>query len=487
MRRLTLRASPMQKLSGVVLRSDPPLRVAIAVLPKLWRPKVPSDQACAWLSNWSGDTLAATIYEGDTLSVSVSGEHAQRKLAMLEDLCRDCANKDAREKVLFEPAPIDDLVHNAPSTDFDAAALDLVLLSELAAIDPSTAITGEFSANPIAADWLLPFLHRRFVQLVSVAMRHARRGYAERREMLDTVRGRPRGNSLALSLESGVPAVECDFEEFEFATPLLRAIVAGLEEIARSTVSLKIARSPTLHRILEENKSRSIGLRNRLGAVPALPAPDAIRVARAMRLNRLERAWNPALRLIDPILERKALAASAAPEPSQVIDALSENSVGRFLRIEVETWDVWQKLLTNAASSIGEIRDFGADPPWKELGQGPRPDIDLQWNERRLILDAKYKHFDGRADVADAYQMFAYSHLMRGAPKAKDLFLLYPDRGMALATEGYRRMPQLHSTDEVRLSLVPLPWPTRDDLRTPDDFLTGLALLMRKRLAPLSR
>ena len=488
MRPITLRASPMQKLSGIALRNDGTLRVAIAVLPKLWREAKPAAQCSAWAIDWRSDALSATIHEGDTLTVRVSGQHAERKADMLGSLTVECGAHLDAEEILFAPAPepVDSAAHPQPRTDADSAALDLMQLADLAQIDPLHALAGDFGANSIDLDWLLPFLHRRFVHGVSDAMRHARRGYVERRETLDTMRGRPRGESLALALATGVAAVECEYEEFEFATPLLRAIATGLEAVARASLSPTLAGSRVLQQVAAESKSLAIGLRNRIAEVPALPTRDALRIARTARLHRLERVWDPALRLIDPILQRTALVASQDFDTIHLSDALSEQGGGKFLRIEIPTWQVWQALLTNAARSIGTVEPSKADPPWSNLTDDSRPDIDLRWTDRRFIIDAKYKHFDRSVSVADAYQMFAYSHLVQGEPKVHDLFLAYPDCASATASEGHRRMPQHRATEDVRLSIVPLPWPTRSDLADPKVYRTLLESKLRARLSAMS-
>jgi len=483
MRPITLRASPMQKLSGIALRNDGTLRVAIAVLPKLWRKTQPAADCSAWSIDWNNDALTAAIHEGDTLTIRVSGEQAERKADMLSSLTVECGSNPDAEEILFAPAPVPvgSGSHPQPRTNFEPAALDLMQLADLAQLDPLNALAGDFGANSIDLDWLLPFLHRRFVHGVSDAMRHARRGYVERRETLDTVRGRPRGESLALALATGIAAVECEFEEFEFATPLLRAIATGLETVARASLS----HSGVLQQVTAESKSLAIGLRNRIAEVPALPARDALRIARTARLHRLERAWDPALRLLDPILRQTALVASESFDTTHLTDALSEQGSGKFLRIEIPTWKVWQNLLTNAARSIGTVESSKTDPPWSNLTGVPNPDIRLRWNERRFIIDAKYKHFDRSVSIADAYQMFAYSHLVQGEPRVHDLFLAYPDCASATAIEGHRRMPQHRATEDVRLSIVPLPWPTRGDLAAPAEYRTLLESKLRARLSAM--
>jgi len=464
---LTLRASPMQKRSGVVLRRDGALRVAIAVLPKLWRETVPRDQVSAWTVEWDQDALTATVHEGDVLTVRISGEHSERKAALLESLAVECRNDDDAEQVLFAPAPIDRLPRAAPVAAFDAAAIDLMQLADLAGIDPTEAIAGDFDASLTELDWLLPFLHRRFVHNVADAMRHARRGYTERRESLDTLRGRPRGESLALAIATGVPVVECEFEEFEFATPLLRAIASALEAVARASLPTMFRHSDSLRGIAAESSSMAIGLRNRIAEVPALSAHDATRVARSLRVHRLERAWEPALRLIEPILLRAAPAPSSTTDSPIRAESLSAAEGGRYLRVELPTWKVWQALLTAAARSLGTLRPSGAHPPWDKLQNDLAPDIDLLWNGRRAVIDAKYKHFDRGLSVSDAYQMFAYSHLVRGHPPSRHLFLMYPDPAGEIRARGYRRMPQYLPGDQPRLGLVPLRWPSRSDLADP--------------------
>jgi McrBC 5-methylcytosine restriction system component len=487
MRRITLRASPMQKLSGVALRNDGSLRVAIAVLPKLWRDSKPTDQCRAWAVDWIYESLTAAIHEGDTLTVRVCGDHAEHKVSLLDSLARECGAARSAEKVLFAPVPVDDAPHAEPIADFESAALDLMQLADLAAIDPLNAAAGDFGANSCDFDWLLPFLHRRFVQSVAVAMRHARRGYVERRERLDSIRGRPRGESLALALETGVASLDCDFEEFEFATPLLRAIATGLETVARAQLAPVLTRSAALRQVADESRGMAIALRNRIAEVPRLPAHEALRVARTARLHRLERAWDSSLRLIDPILLQKALIAADRSDTANLTEAFRNHGGGKFIRIEIQTWDVWQRLLTSAARALGIVEPSRVDPPWSNLTALPKPDIHLRWNDRRFIIDAKYKHFDRQVDPGDAYQMFAYSHLVHGEPKVRDLFLAYPDCSNAKADAEHRRMPQRRPVENVQLSVVPLPWPTRAELVEPDHYRATLVATMRHRLTALTR
>jgi hypothetical protein len=477
----------MQKLSGIALRNSDMFRVAIAVLPKLWRDSKPANQCRAWTVDWNQGPLTAAIHEGDTLTVRVSGDHADHKASLLDSLARECGDARDAEEVLFAPAPVDDAPHAKPTNDFESAALDLMQLADVASIDPLDSAVGEFGANQCDFDWLLPFLHRRFVLSVSDAMRHARRGYIERRERLDSIRGRPRGESLALALETGIASVDCEFEEFEFATPLLRAIATALELVARASLGPASARSTVLRRVAEESKRLAIGLRNRIAEVPGISSSEALRIARTARLHRLERAWESSLRLVDPILQQTAFIAASGFDRNPLTESLGELGSRTFVRVEIQTWDVWQRLVTQAAASLGKVEPSEADPPWEHLTAAPNPDIHLRLDDRRLIIDAKYKHFDRRVDISDAYQMFAYSHLAKGNPRVQDLFLAYPDCSSATAAAEHRRMPQRRPTDDVRLSVVPLPWPTRADLLEPDRYRTALSASMRHRLTALTK
>ena len=495
MRRLTLHASPMQKLSGIVLRQQESLRVAITVLPKMWRPAAHLQNSRNWTLEWSSGSLSAVLYEGDVVTVEISGDHLEQKHALLESLMTECGATGAAEKVLFSPTPTPRQREPLPANNFEEAAIDLMRLADLAGIEPLDATAGEFYAAPVEIEWLLPFLHRRFVRAVTNALRHARRGYVEQREILDTIRGKPLGESLARALATRVPAVECEFEVFEYATPLLRTIAAGLEAVARASLPAGLPRAALVAQVAADNTAQAISLRHQISEVPTMPARDAIRIARTARLHRLERAWEPALRVIDPILRRNGALADFDLTASQLAEALAEQGSSRFLRVEIPTAQVWENLLRASARTLGTLLDGAVHPPWEGGVVGdPKPDIDLVVQDHmdialpdrtRLIMDAKYKPMTRGVDIADAYQMFAYSHLMKDEPKVSSLFLVYPDPCAMNHSAGYRRMPQRHD-GPMRLNVVSLAWPSRNDLATPDAYKVELVSALARRITAMA-
>jgi hypothetical protein len=159
-----------------------------------------------------------------------------------------------------------------------------------------------------------------------------------------------------------------------------------------------------------------------------------------------------------------------------------------YFAYEEDSAALWQQLVGRAmvaaaAKTSGKVVfDDGlgdgtitALPPWAfgdNLGR-PAPDFVYLAAEESWVwcVDAKYKWFhDGRPKTDDAYQLFAYSHLVAAKATGRrplDLALVYPASGVSsLRRSGpFLRQPQSGSqTTPVRLFSIAARFPTVEDV-----------------------
>jgi hypothetical protein len=482
MNSITLHASPSQRRCGIAVRAKGDLQLTAVVLPKPWRSSAAIRSNSALAVAWTGSRLCLTLHEGDRIRIDFAPDDARaadrREVAegLVSPALAPADPSSEQEIPLFAfSAPVSAVETISPRESVDVdAVVDLFRLCELASVDPIAQSAGDLGALPVKDAWLLAYLQTRFIQSTSNALRQARRGYVERRERLSTIRGRPRGDSLAVALATGEAVVECDFEEFEYSTPLLRTIAACVDSVTRTQPS----GSAALRARIESNCRDATSLRIQLAEVRSFEPAAALLFARRHRLSRLERPWAQAFCLAPAVLRRSALLGQ-----SDALSALSADLVGaenaqNSLRIELDTASIWEQLLRGSAKRIGAWQSASCESPWDGLTGQPKPDIAFEWprtaDAEPIILDAKYKLFDGRPTPEDAYQMFAYSHLAKmGAQEARRLFLGYVADQHDSAARTHWRLPRYARQDKV-LGLLPLPWPTRQDLSSGHAYFARL-------------
>jgi len=494
MNSITLHASPSQRRCGIAVRAKGDLQLTAVVLPKPWRSGAAIRSNSALAVAWTGSRLCLTLHEGDRIRIDFAPDDARaadrREVAggLVSPALASADPSSEQEIPLFAfSAPVSAVETISPRESVDVdAVVDLFRLCELAGVDPIAQSAGDLGALPVKDAWLLAYLQARFVQCTSNALRQARRGYVERRERLSTIRGRPRGDSLAVALATGEAVVECDFEEFEYSTPLLRTIAACLDSVIRTQPS----GSAALRARIESNCRDAASLRIQLAEVRSFESAAALLFARRHRLSRLERPWAQAFCLAPAVLRRSALLGQ-----SDALSALSADLVGAenaqdSLRIELDTALVWEQLLRGSAQRIGVLHSASCESPWDGLVGQPKPDIAFEWprtaDAEPIILDAKYKLFDGRPKPEDAYQMFAYSHLADlGGREARRLFLGYVAARHGATPRTHRRLPRYSRGDRL-LGLLPLPWPDRNELSTPDTYRLRLGDELERLLRVLN-
>jgi hypothetical protein len=484
MNAVTLHASPSQRRCGIVVRAKGDLQLTAVVLPKPWRSRASLGSNSAQAVEWTGARLCLTLYEGDRIRIEFPSDDARaadrREIAeglVSQHQAQAVASSEQEQPLFAFSTPTNTVAASGPRESVDVDAIvDLFRLCELSGIDPISRSAGDLGALPVEAAWLLAYLQTRFNQSTADSLRHARRGYVERRERLSTMRGRPRGSSLAVALATGEAVVECDFEDFEYSTPLLRTIAACLDAVIRTQPS----GSNALRARMEKNRRDATSLRIQLAEVRSFEAAEALLFARRHRLSRLERPWVQAFGLAPAILRRSALLGQSDHPTALSAGLVGAESAQDSLRIELDTAVIWQELLKDSAQRIGSLRKASCDSPWDNCLEPPRPDITFEWprtdTAEPIILDAKYKFFDAKPTAEDAYQMFVYSHLAKlGGREARRLFLGYVDAG-AHATVGrhlHSRLPR-YSRDNKFLGLLPLPWPARAELSEPEVYRTRL-------------
>lgn len=494
MNAVTLHASPSQRRCGIVVRAKGDLQLTAVVLPKPWRSRASLGSDSVQAVEWTGSRLSLTLYEGDRIRIAFTSDDARaadrREVAegLASQVPAQAGASSEQEQPLFALSTSTTTVaDSSPRASVDVDAIvDLFRLCELSGVDPIARSAGDLGALPVEAAWLIAYLQTRFNQSTAGALRHARRGYVERRERLSTMRGRPRGSSLAVALATGEAVVECDFEEFEYSTPLLRTIAACLDAVVRTQPS----GSDALRARMEKNRRDATALRVQLAEVRSFDVAGALLFARRHRLSRLERPWVQAFGLAPAILRRSALLGQSDHPTAFSADLVGAESAQDSLRIELDTAVIWERLLRDSAQRIGSLQQASCESPWDDCLDQPKPDIAFEWPRadaaEPIILDAKYKFFDGKPTPEDAYQMFAYSHLAKlGGREARRLVLGYVESGAQATARTHLRLPR-YSRDNKLLSLFPLPWPARTELSEPDTYRTRLGGELERMLRALS-
>jgi hypothetical protein len=182
----------------------------------------------------------------------------------------------------------------------------------------------------------------------------------------------------------------------------------------------------------------------------------------------------------------------------------AEQDQGTVWNINTAT-DIWEKITLAGAKAAVKLEtsphsfcigqnekrdDIEIYDPWSKTGNehhvngGISPDILLHDGRDLHCWDAKYKFIgNGKGSDKDRYQLFAYSHLVRhGTGKDKQapkrLALLYPAMdGVGVRLNQIRMPPQPKPIDDVVLSSLGLPFPSRETVqnqRSWHRYLQGL-------------
>lgn len=470
-----LQASPQQRRCGVVVRSAGSLRLNAVVLPKPWRVGEQWDRSGAFELDWPGASLDIVLHEGDSAVITCLGEDASIKASLLFALARRPSEPDGGDTLFRLTSSVRTKLPAEPVREGAVRAIvDLFRLCEIAEFDPFDQDAGALDLLPVQHEWLLVMLEGRFLRNLQSVLVQARKGYTEHREYLSTLRGRLRLPSLAVALESGTPRVECEYGELEYDTPLLRTLATCLKAIA----SRPLTADQGLRRKMEFNRNWAINLQRRMRHVPVVPAAVALLHARRARLSRLDEAWRPALNLAVPVLLRQASAGQESGSGFHGADALLAAGSDASVRIEIPTAVVWEGLVRRCVTGRFSGATMECHPPWAGMVKPPRPDIVVTTEDGPLVVDAKYKAFPAEPTAQDAYQMFAYSHLIfgdGGHSGVQELVLAYVADRRERLQWTMQRNPDAAARRRPRLRGVGLPWPSRHNLTASEQYLRELS------------
>lgn len=444
-----LQASPTGNGIGLRLLSDARSSLTVVVFPKAWRRESPVRRVL--LDESSGHGIIA-LAETEIVEIVASEQFIQ--------LIRRAPTVygDDLAPPLLAPT------WSRPVSSVHGEAVDarIMLRAVLSLIRSSG--DGELRLaveNATAAcskvQSLRPILMDLFIQLLGESMRDLRRGYLEREESLPFLRGRPQEVDLQIYEAASGGVVSCRFDEFMRATPLNIAIVSALE------ISIgHLASDVWWGSRLIGSRASAVGIRRALADVPSAPRSLARRLLQ-----------QPSSNIRQARLKRIAVLANALLIDDSDLETLSGDS---SVEIRARTSRLWEDLVAAGASPFvshlirpGSVGSSGFETagPWRGVGsEMSYPDI-LAWlGGQVIVLDAKYKMGARPPASADAYQAFAYSHLINGVDqegnrqRPRAVAMVYPTTDSRMELSG----PHLRMPDEgCELWTMSLPFPGAED------------------------
>lgn len=474
---VAFRAAPNRKRLGFVASADAQRSAAVLVLPKIWRDGPPSTSRVSWPADGH---LTIAAYEGDV--VVVDGETAA--CDALRGWLVEVQIADAELLQLLPgpppegPLPVDD-AHQALEPILDLLDLfDRCTLSLVEDVLPHSADRHQL---------VRLVLYRRFISMLEPLITRLRPQYRELEDALSTPRGRVLDRSIVVTLASRLPTVECRFDEHSHATDLAVVLLAAIRTVARQGGT---ARTAALFRPLQNRATR---LARQLEAVPMVDRRVAYRMARSLRLGRLQAEFAAVLPLASRVLR------DDVPTPGTGRDLSLET-----FRVGVPTEKLWEAALRQALACVPTVQTFvNADnkpatdvdvpAPWTAGGAASPserfPDFLVLASSTASsclwCVDAKYKDTPSRSPAAeDANQLFVYSHLAAVAGRrVEKCALVYPSatprrHPRVLRRERERRMPLL---------MIEAPFPVPGDLRTErswEDYVRRTAVGLARTLVP---
>jgi 5-methylcytosine-specific restriction endonuclease McrBC regulatory subunit McrC len=485
-KRYEIRAAPNGKRSGLAVFSDGVHHLSVAVLPKPWRQrtaragKMPALEA-KWESN---ARLSLTLYENDRAVVECTPTQTtflneiRDKIDLLPSQRGENTTENRSDRLIrirrfqggaaeqrAEPCKLDSIIE----------LLRLVSLARSRGATPAASTTGasvgsevvSVETNKKGAKELLLLSQWSLVQEVRRHLKEIRRGYVPRTETLGVVRGRITDRGLVQYAATGVPKLECNFDRFTESTPLARILVTALEVVASGALlhDMQVGSWSVAEDLLDE----AAQLRRYLGSIPSLPRSVAIETANRIRLTRLQQGWARSLALAKQILNRDP--PKMESQQRGELDALVW---------WINTDKIWEQILEQGLRTIDP--DLNAQYKgqqlrvWDKLEGQKHPDFVMAIEHRRWVIDAKYK-LSRKIDSADQYQIFAYSHLARADTREMDAAaLIFPGSEEKVCT--HRRHPE----QDMKLHLMFLPFPKREDLARWDQYIQRLSKDFRKRI-----
>jgi hypothetical protein len=323
-------------------------------------------------------------------------------------------------------------------------------------------------------------LYRRLISILEPLINRLRPQYRELEDALPTPRGRILDKSIVVTLASRLPTVECRFDEHSHVTDLAIVLFAAIRTVARQGGT---ARTSALFRPLQDRAAR---LARQLEGVPIVDRRVAHRMARSLRLGRLQAEFATVLPLARRVLR------DDVPTPATARDLSLET-----FRVGVPTEKLWEAALRQALARVPMARvyvnadnkpaiaDVEVPAPWTRGGapspSGRFPDFLVLASSATSsclwCVDAKYKNTPAVSPVAeDANQVFVYSHLATLAGRrVEKCALVYP----SLTPRSHPSTLQRERDRTMPLLLIEALFPVPSDLRTQrswDDYVSRTAL-----------
>ena len=453
--RVAFRASPRGTRAGfAVLNDGAGGALTATVLPKPWGPS--HGRHLLIPQHVPGTTSHITLFETDSAEVQSTPIAVGALTEAILEISGQQGRQDLLQLCRAQGGGI-----QTPTTD--GGAFDSVVSLMLLAKRQKPALSDGYRGA--AAESLLRLVEQQlFVDEVRRVIDRARPGYLERVDHLSSPRGALSGTSLALALLTGMPAVECRFDEQSSDTTVLRIILAGLRAVATDRVPSVLAR------LAAPIRSQAVGLARRLDSVTVLDSERALLAARHLVLHSLEKPWAGAVEGAVRVLSRR----SVVPLDG---DADADRSVA--IHLYMEKW--WEQCLLGALRSIADpgsvYEQVPVRAPWVSPGVEALPDPSRRadfifgLDGLHILADAKYKVDAISLGASDGDQMFAYSHTA-AVPGASQLThagaVFYPQRGDLLRQSQARTRDVLVRTTDPRyeLRLLDLPFPSPTDVGT---------------------
>ena len=308
-----------------------------------------------------------------------------------------------------------------------------------------------YEADPLALLAELDFVHE-----LHRLQHRIRKGYVPEEDRLAAIRGRITDRGVLDYEMTGIPLLECRFDEFVEATPLFRVLVTALDVVASGTLRSTLGVG-TEGLFGSGSEVHPMTMREQLRSIPSLPIPVARATAERLRLTRLQQEWQRPLDLARRILRAESV---------ETGEATQEGSMTVWT---VDTPKVWESILEQAFRKVDGVTvdtQQGMQPPWQGLGAERRPDLTVTHENKTYLVDAKYKLGTPGSSTADQYQLFAYSLVQPQQPAG--LALVYPlPEGAPLAkqhgTSFERESTNLETAgkgvSQPTLSLLQAPFP----------------------------
>jgi hypothetical protein len=451
---VAFRLSPKRKRVGFLAASGGDDSAAVLILPKSWRTGAAVVRHLVWPQT---GPLEVVGHEGDVFVIDAAPQREGRLRGWIE------AHTES-ERDLLEPLVQVPGIDTATATPTGSLVdiLDLLDLYDRCRFGiAEEALPGGGERHIL----IRLLLYRRTVSALEPLIGKLRPRYYEREDRLGVPRGRILDRSIVESLASRHPTVVCRFDEQSRATELAMVLLAALRAVAR------FAGTSGTSALFGPAQERAARLSRLLEGVPVLDRRVAFRLSSGIRLNRLEREFDGALRLARTVL-RDDLRAPSTVGPEQ-----------ESFRLSVPTEKLWESILTQAlqtAASLLHVRVNADNKPADALTDVPAPwqspggsessqrfpdflvDVRSAAGSRLWCLDAKYKDLpSGLPLAADANQIFVYSHLAAiDGHGVDECALVYPSSDVA----GVRQVLARQRDAALNLAILAAPFPRRSDM-----------------------